>query len=71
MTVKAGDRMEEVTVKVVFTVPDAPDMTHDRLITNQSKQLGRNNSEAVTTLVSSSSVSESSSCDVGGASWFS
>ena len=24
MTVKAGDRMEEVTVKVVSTVPDAP-----------------------------------------------
>ena len=35
MTVKAGDRMEEVTVKVVSTVPDAPDMSHDRLITYQ------------------------------------
>ena len=40
MTVKADDRIEEVTVKVVTTVPDAPDMSHDRLITYQF-QAGR------------------------------
>ena len=40
MTVKAGDRMEEVTFKVVSTVPEVPGMSRDRLITYQFQAVG-------------------------------